>query len=220
MPGFPFPFTGPPPPPLVIVVSGPSGVGKTVLCERLVEADPSLVRAITATTRSPRPEERDGIDYYFWDEPRFRKEVAKGQMLEWAEVHRHLYGTPRASVETPLGKGQSPVLNLDVQGGRSVKLLLPGSLLIFVAPPSREELEVRLRGRGTDSEDEVRHRLEVATRELEEWRHYDYAVVNDVLEGAVERVRGIIIAERSRVSRLGGESGSGGGPRGGIPPSR
>jgi len=189
-------------PPLALVVSGPSGVGKTVLCDRLVSEDSGLVHSVSATTRDHRSDEKDGVDYYFWNEPQFRAEIEKGQLLEWAEVYGHLYGTPRAPIEDHLRGGRSPVLNLDIQGGRSVKRLMPESVLVFVVPPSAEELEKRLRGRGTDGEDEVRRRLAEAREELEEWSHYDYLVVNDDLEGAVAQVRAILAAERARVSRL------------------
>jgi guanylate kinase len=196
----------PPSPPMVIVVSGPSGVGKTVICERLLALDPTLVRSISATVRPPRPDETDGVDYHFWSGERFQKGIAEGHFLEYAEVHGHLYGTPRAPIEEHLRQGRSPVMNVDVQGGHSVKRLMPESVLILVAPPSMEVLERRLRGRGTDSDDVIRQRLENARGELAEWRRYDYAVVNDRLGEAVEQVRDVIAAERCRVERLKGGS--------------
>jgi guanylate kinase len=194
-PGFP------PPAPLALVLSGPSGVGKTVICRRLVEADPALVLSMSATTRAPRGTERDGTDYRFLSEARFREEIDRGSFLEWAEVHGCLYGTPRAFLETAMAKGLSPVLDVDVQGGRSVKRLLPDAVLILVAPPSLDALRERLRGRGTEREEAIEKRLAAAFRELEEWRHYDYVLVNDRLERAVNEVRAILTAERARVSR-------------------
>jgi guanylate kinase len=187
---------------MVIVVSGPSGVGKTVICDRLLALDSRLVRSISATVRPPRSDETDGVDYHFWSEARFQKGITEGHFLEFAEVHGHLYGTPRAPIEAHLRAGRSPVMNVDVQGGHSVKRLMPASVLILIAPPSMEVLEQRLRGRGTDSDEVIRQRLVNARGELAEWRRYDYAVVNDRLEDAVEQVREVVSAERCRVERL------------------
>jgi guanylate kinase len=198
----PHPFPGfPPPAPLVLVLSGPSGVGKTVICRSLVEADPGLVLSISVTTRAPRGTERDRVDYRFLSEAGFRDEIARGLFLEWAEVHGCLYGTPRTFLEEAMRNGRSPVLDVDVQGGRSVKKLLPDAVLILVAPPSLDALRERLRGRGTEREEAIDKRLAVASRELEEWRHYDYVLINDRLERAVAEVQAILTAERARVSR-------------------
>lgn len=192
----------PPAPPFVIVISGPSGVGKSVICEGLLADDPSLVRSVSATTRPLRGGEHDGVDYYFWSEDRFDEGVWEGHFLEWAEVHGHRYGTPRARIEELLAVGKSPILNVDVQGGHSVKRLMPESVLILVAPPSMAVLEKRLRGRAVDSEAEMRVRLANASQELAEWRHYDFVVLNDVLQDAVRDVAAMIRAERGRVARL------------------
>jgi guanylate kinase len=176
-------------------------VGKTVICRRLVEGDPALVRSVSATTRPPRAEERDGVDYSFWDEPRFRKAIEQGGLLEWAEVYGYLYGTPREPIERHLREGRCPVLNIDVQGGRSVKRLYPDAVLIFLVPPSAGELEARLRGRGTDPADVIEGRLATAVEEMKEWIHYDYLVKNDDLDEAMDRVRAIVSAERARTGR-------------------
>jgi guanylate kinase len=186
---------------MLIVISGPSGVGKTVICRSLVGGDPSLVLSVSATTRPPRPDEQDGVNYLFWPREAFRDAVDKGTFLEWAEVHGELYGTPKEVVETELAQGRSPILDVDVQGGRSVKQLVPHAVLILLAPPSVESLESRLRGRGTDSDAVIRRRLEAARQELDQWEEYDYVVVNDELDEAVTRIRGILGAERSRVLR-------------------
>jgi guanylate kinase len=197
------PFVHPATPPaFLLVVSGPSGVGKSVLCQRLVQADDRLVHSVSATTRGARPGETDGTDYFFLDEPTFRKGVSDGDFLEWAEVYGHLYGTPRAPVKEHIAAGRTPVLNVDVQGGRSVKALLPDAVLVFLAPPSLEELEERLRGRRTDSEERIRGRLAEAREEMARVRDYDYLVVNDDLEATVATVRAMISAERHRVSRI------------------
>jgi len=189
-------------PPLVLVVSGPSGVGKTVLCERLIAGDPFLVDSISATTRPPRSGEEDGVHYYFWSEDRFREGVREGLFLEWAEVHGHLYGTLAATVDASLRRGRSPVLNVDVQGGRSVKGLRPDAVLVFLVPPAMEALEQRLRGRATDDEETIRRRLRNAREEIREWEHYDYVVLNDELPRAIETLRAVLQAERSSVTRV------------------
>jgi guanylate kinase len=191
----------PPSRPFLVVLSGPSGVGKTVLCRRLLDRDPRLVLSISATTRPPRGHERDAVDYYFWSEPQFRSAIDRGHFLEWALVHGHLYGTPRASLEDELKQGRYPLLDVDVQGGRSVKALVPDAVLVLVAPPSRAALESRLRGRKTDTEAVIQERLAGASRELAEWERYDYLVVNDGLEETVDQVGAIIAAERLRVTR-------------------
>jgi guanylate kinase len=187
---------------LVLVVSGPSGVGKTVLCDRLVQSDPSLAHSVSATTRPARQDEIDGRDYTFWSEERFRREVAAGHFLEWAQVHGCLYGTPREAIEDHLAHGRSPVLNVDVQGGRSVKRLMPEAVLVFLFPPTIEALRDRLEKRGTDSAETIAVRLANAIEELRAWVDYDYAVVNDDLETALGRVRVVLEAERARVPRL------------------
>jgi guanylate kinase len=186
---------------MVVVISGPSGVGKTVICRSLLDDDPSLVLSVSATTRAPRADETDGVNYHFWTRERFQDAVDKGFFLEWAEVHGELYGTPREAVETEMRDGRSPLLDVDVQGGRSVKGILPDAVLVLLAPPSLEALESRLRGRGTDSDAVIRRRLEAARMELDQWEAYDYVVVNDRLDEAVACVKGILGAERSRVRR-------------------
>jgi guanylate kinase len=204
MMGDPVPRLDGPPPAFPLVVSGPSGVGKNAVCERLVGRDPLLVPSVSATTRPPRGDEVDGRDYHFWPEARFREEVAQGRFLEWATVHGHLYGTPRSYLESELALGRCPVLNIDVQGGSAIKRLRPDAVLVFLLPPSREALVERLRKRGTEGEEEARRRLRVATEEMARWREYDYALVNDDLERTVSRVAAIVEAERARASRLGG----------------
>ena len=191
----------PPSRPFLTVLSGPSGVGKSVLCRHLLEQDPSLVLSVSATTRPPRGHEEDGVDYHFWAEPEFRSAIERGYFLEWAVVHGNLYGTPRATLEAEERRGRFPLLDVDVQGGRSVKALVPDAVLILVAPPSAAALEKRLRGRKTDAEPIIKERLAAASRELAEWERYDYLVVNDVLEEAVREIASIIAAEKLRTSR-------------------
>jgi guanylate kinase len=186
---------------MILVISGPSGVGKTVICDRLVKSDSSLVHSISATTRKPRSDEKDGRSYLFWSEEHFRSSVDQGFFLEWAEVHGNLYGTPLDPIVEHLENGRCPVLDVDVQGGRSVKKLRPDAVLILVAPPSMEILEERLRGRGTDEDDVISQRLAHASRELVQWEQYDYVLVNDDLDQAVANAQAMIVAERARVSR-------------------
>lgn len=197
-----------PHPTLLVVVSGPSGVGKNSVCDGLLEVDDSLALSVSATTRPPRSTETDGVDYHFWSRERFRREADAGFFLEHAEVHGHSYGTPGKPVEEWLAAGRTPLLNLDVQGGRKVKEKIRDAVLVFLAPPSMEELERRLRGRNTEREEVIAERLRNAREELRHWIHYDYQVVNDDLARAVEEVRAILRAERARTSRVREASGS------------
>lgn len=184
-----------------IVVSGPSGVGKTVLVKALLARDPGLINSVSTTSRPPRVGEQDGVHYRFCEAAEFEAGIRAGGFLEWARVHDHYYGTPRAPLEANLAAGRGVVLNIDVQGARQVKAARPDTLLIFVYPPSLEVLEQRLRHRGTDSEEEIRLRLKNARGEMEEAPHYDYLVENDEVSLAVDRIAGIVAAERHRVAR-------------------
>jgi guanylate kinase len=184
-----------------VVVSGPSGVGKTVLCRRLCAALPRVVRSISATTRPPRVDERDGESYFFWSEDRFRTERDRGGLAEWAEVHGRLYGTPRSWLDERLVAGESAVLNIDVQGGFQVRAVYPLALLVFLLPPSWEALEARLRGRGTDAEEEIQRRLRNAQREIQVLPRYDMVIVNDRLDEAATDLIAVVRAERARVAR-------------------
>ncbi len=191
-----------PPPPLLLVISGPSGVGKNAVCDDLFRDDPSLTYSVSATTRAPRSDETEGVDYHFMDEATFREGIGKDHFLEWAEVHGSLYGTPREPVDRLLAAGRTPVLNLDVQGGRAVKRLVPNAVLIFLAPPSWEELERRLRSRATDSDETIALRLQNARDELRAWVDYDYQVVNNRLGDAVAGVQEVIRVARAETPRL------------------
>jgi guanylate kinase len=187
-----------------IVVSGPSGAGKTRLIQELLAAEPWLVPSISATSRPPRGEEKDGVHYHFQSREEFEALIAAGGLLEWARVYDHHYGTLRAPLEAHLAAGRGVVLNIDVQGGRQIRAVRPDAVLIFLVPPSFDVLEQRLRGRGTDSEEEIRRRLANARGELAAAGEYDYLVVNDDLARAVGRVRHLLEAERCRVGRLSG----------------
>lgn len=184
-----------------IVVSGPSGVGKTELCRGLVTRVSWTRRSISATTRPPRPGEREGESYFFQDRERFEAERDAGRMAEWAEVHGQLYGTPRSFLDSELAGGRSVVLNIDVQGGLQIRRAYPGSVLVFLLPPSWEVLEQRLRKRATDSAEQLQRRLERARREAAVLPEYDYVVINGILETAVDELVTIVRGERARVWR-------------------
>lgn len=177
----------------LLVISGPSGVGKGTLRGRLFERIPSLRFSISCTTRSPRPGEVDGVDYRFIDDEEFQKRVAAHQFLEWAKVHHHCYGTLKTDVELLRNKGFDVVLEIDVQGARQVRTQSEEGLFIFVSPPSMQDLEQRLRGRGTESEEDIRCRLENARQEVAQADFFDYVVVNDDVESAVHQLERFIL---------------------------
>jgi guanylate kinase len=178
----------------LIVVAGPSGVGKGSVVHRLVARDRDrLVRSVSATTRPPRVLEVEGVDYRFVDDLTFDQLIADDALLEWAEVfHGRRYGTPRATVDEHLEAGRDVVLEIDVQGAAQVKERAPDALLVLLAPPSLGDLEARLRGRGTEDDASIAERLEAAERELQQASWFDHVVVNDDLERATDEVAAII----------------------------
>jgi guanylate kinase len=182
----------------LFIVSAPSGTGKTTLVERLVQVVPDLKMSRSYTSRPARSGERDGVDYNFISRERFESMIGEGDFLEYADVFGNHYGTGRADTEGLLGAGQDVVLVIDVQGASQVRGCGIETVGIFVLPPSAEVLERRLRGRSKDSEEQIRTRLEVARREVPEYAGYEYVVVNDELDRAVERLRSIVLAERAR----------------------
>jgi guanylate kinase len=184
----------------LLVLSAPSGAGKTTLARLFVERTPDAFFSVSATTRAPRGQERDGVDYHFFDTAHFREMVALGEFAEWAEVHGRLYGTPLRAVEEALRLGQVAVFDIDVQGGAQIKRRWPDdAVTVLVVPPTPAELEERLRRRSTDSEDAIRARLAAARAEVRAGvRQYDYLVVNDVLSAALAQIVAISAAERAR----------------------
>ena len=176
----------------LIVLSGPSGAGKGTLVARVLERVPDSWVSVSATTRSPRPGEVDGVHYHFIGKETFDRMVAKGGFLEWAPVHGHSYGTPRASVEQAIAEGKQVILEIDVQGALQVRKSFPQARLIFIEPPSLEELERRLRGRGTESEESIRERMTTAKVELSQKMKYDERVVNDDLDRATDELVALI----------------------------
>ena len=172
----------------LFVVSGPSGSGKGTLLAKLREKRPDLGLTVSATTRSPRDGEVDGVSYHFLSEEEFDHMIRDGEFLEWANVHGHKYGTPFSEVRPRVDSGQSVVLEIDVQGALNVRKSFPDAVLVFVEPPSLEELERRLRGRGTEDEDSISLRLTNARKELSLASDYDVRIVNDDLETAVDEL--------------------------------
>ena len=179
------------------VVSGPSGAGKTSVCRAAVERGPGIVHSVSHTTRPPRPGERDGVHYHFVSEKAFRALVERQAFVEFAEYGGHLYGTSAEQLDATLARGTDVLLEIDVQGAEQIRARRSDARLIFLLPPSKRELERRLRGRGTDAPEVVERRLALAQRELEAVRLFDYVVVNDDLERAIADVREILAAERA-----------------------
>ena len=186
----------------LFIVSAPSGTGKTTLVERLVQVVPNLRMSRSYTSRATRAGEQDGVDYNFVSRERFESMVRNGEFLEWADVFGNYYGTCAGDTEAFLARGEDVVLVIDVQGARQVRSRGIETVGIFVLPPSAAILEQRLRGRSKDTEEQIRRRLEVACSEVPEFAHYEYVVVNDELDAAVDRLRAIIVAERARVKAM------------------
>ncbi len=194
--------------PLLVVLSAPSGAGKTTLCYNLLDAEPQVRRAVTCTTRPPRTGERPGVDYHFLAPDDFARRRAAGEFLESARVHGQWYGTLRGEVVTKLDQGTDVLLNIDVQGAAAVRAaaetdprLRQALVSVFLAPPSLAELEQRLRGRGTDREEAIRRRLEAAHGEIDHWRHFDYLLVSATIPEDLRRMRAVLEVERMRTRR-------------------
>jgi guanylate kinase len=181
----------------VFVITGPSGVGKGTLIRGLMERLPGLELSVSATTRGPRPGERDGVEYHFLSSEEFERRVRAGDFVEHADYAGRRYGTLRSELDKRVRAGAPVVLEIEVQGARQVRAALPAAVLVFIAPPSLEALRTRLVGRGTDDSDEVERRMRVAERELEAREEFGHVVVNDRLEDAVERLSAIVEAELS-----------------------
>lgn len=189
-------------PGLLIVLSGPSGVGKGTVCSALRNRSSELVYSISATTRRPRDNEVDGVHYFFKDRAEFQKMIEQNALLEWAEYMGNYYGTPRKFVEETLLSGRDVILEIEVQGALQVKEKFPEGVFIFLTPPSMKELRQRISGRGTETDESIAGRLTVAEREMALVHEYDYAVVNDRVELACDRILSIVQAEHCRVDRL------------------
>jgi guanylate kinase len=186
----------------LMVLSGPSGAGKGTLVDRLLQTRSECIFSISATTRPRRSNEEDGVQYEFVGREEFEKRRSAGLFLEWAEVHGHLYATPTRFVDEGVRAGRVVVLDVDVQGGASVRRVRPDAVSVFIYPPSIEALRARLLQRSTDLPEVVERRLQNAPGELMQYREYDYLVVNDDLNQATARLEAIVDAERARVRRM------------------
>lgn len=187
---------------LLVVVSGPSGAGKGTICQALLEKTP-LAYSVSATTRKPRAGEVDGKSYYFLSVEAFEEMIEKDELLEWAKVYDNYYGTPLKKVEEKLAAGEDILLEIDTQGAMKVREKFPEGVYIFILPPSLAELERRIRGRDTETEDILQKRLAAAIDEIEAGKCYKYVVTNDEVDGAVDSVCAILAAERRLVARNG-----------------
>ena len=187
---------------LLVVVSGPSGAGKGTICQALLEKTP-LAYSVSATTRKPRAGEVDGKSYYFLSVEAFEEMIEKDELLEWAKVYDNYYGTPLKKVEEKLAAGEDILLEIDTQGAMKVREKFPEGVYIFILPPSLAELERRIRGRDTETEDVLQKRLAAAIDEIEAGKCYKYVVTNDEVDGAADSVCAILAAERRLVARNG-----------------
>ncbi|WP_005038213.1 guanylate kinase [Holophaga foetida] len=186
----------------VYVLSAPSGAGKSTLVRRLLEKLPDLIFSISFTTRPPREGEVNGEDYFFVDDATFDAMLAEDGLLEWVQVYKNRYGTGRAWIQEQRASGRDILLDIETVGAKNVKSALPEAILIFLLPPTAEELTRRLRGRGTETEEQLTVRLQHARHEMEQFPHYDYLVVNEDLEDAYRQLESIFVAERSRLTRM------------------
>lgn len=190
-------------PGLLLVLSAPSGAGKTTLAHMMVKEFPEAEFSVSYTTRAPRGAEKNGKDYHFVDTATFRQMIERNDFVEWAEVHANFYGSSKRVIEHSYRPGGIAVFDIDVQGGNVIKRKYPDAVCIFILPPSMEELERRLRSRGTDSEDVIGRRMLAARAECERGAQtYDYLVINDRLDDAFQQLKSIVIAERSRRGRV------------------
>ena len=187
---------------LFIVLSAPSGAGKTSICREVLKMLPDVRFSVSYTTRPPRPRERDGKDYNFISESEFRKRIEEGEFAEWAENYGHLYGTSKKTMKDFLEKGYDLILDVDPRGARELKKNCPGGIFVFVLPPSIDELKARLKQRGFEEKKIIEKRFKKAMDEIKEIVWYDYVIINDSLNLAIDNLRSIYVAEKSRRERL------------------
>lgn len=187
---------------MLVVISGPAGVGKGTLCRALLAQSTDLEYSVSVTTRPSRPGETNGKEYYFRSKEEFQKMIDDGELLEWAEFLGNFYGTPRFHVQAMLNQGKTIILEIDIQGAQQVKSQCSEGVFIFIVPPSFTVLSERLRGRGTESEEVIQNRLARAVEELENVKDYDYIIENKDIDVAVERLKSIIVAENSSTKRV------------------
>ncbi|ACM60136.1 guanylate kinase [Caldicellulosiruptor bescii] len=187
---------------LLIVISGPAGTGKGTVVGRLLEKNPNIKLSISKTTRKPRPGEKEGVNYFFVSREQFEEEIKNERFLEYAEYNNNYYGTPKDFVFEALGKGYDVILEIETKGALQIKKVFSDAVLIFLLPPSIEELYKRLVKRGTESEDEIRARLEIAKNEIKLVPEYDYCVINDNVDDAAEKIQKIIEVEKLKSRRF------------------
>ena len=187
---------------LLIVISGPSGAGKGTICKRFMEKNKEVVLSVSATTRLPRQGEVDGVNYHFMTKEQFKDKIKSDDFLEYAEVYDNFYGTPKSNVNELLESGKDVILEIDIQGALKVKENAEDGIFIFILPPSMEELKQRIIKRGSETEESLMKRFKSAYKEINFVSKYNYAVVNDEVETAVEKLESIITAEKCRVDRI------------------
>ena len=187
---------------LLIVISGPSGAGKGTICKSFMERNKDVVLSVSATTRSPRKGEVDGVNYHFMTKEQFKDKIKSNDFLEYAEVYDNFYGTPKSNVEELLESGKDVILEIDIQGALKVKENTEDGVFVFILPPSMEELKQRIIKRGSETEESLMKRFKSAYKEINFVSKYNYAVVNDEVETAVEKLESIITAEKCRVYKI------------------
>lgn len=188
---------------LLIVVSGPSGAGKDTICNKVVEDMKDTKISVSMTSREPRGKEVDGVDYFFISKEEFEERIKNDEFLEYAIVHNNqYYGTPKTKIEEELNNGKNIILVIDIQGALKIKEIVKEALFIFIMPPSMKELKDRLIKRNTETKDKILERFKTAYNEINEFKKYNYVVVNDKIDKAVEKVKSIITAEKCRVDRI------------------
>lgn len=187
---------------LLIVVSGPSGAGKDTICQKLIKENSDIWMSVSMTTRKPRPLEKEGVDYFFVSSEEFENKINDNTFLEYACYNDNYYGTPKDKVEEKLNEGKDVILVIDINGAVNIKKIIPSALFIFIMPPDMETLKNRLIGRKTESKDKVVQRFITAYNEVNNYKKYNYVVVNDKVEDAVNKVKSIIQSEKCRVDRI------------------
>ncbi|MBW2649239.1 MAG: guanylate kinase [Deltaproteobacteria bacterium] len=187
---------------LLIVISAPSGAGKTTICKGLLNEFPDLRFSVSCTTRPPRKGEKDGEDYHFISVKDFKDSIEKNEFVEWEEIYGHFYGTSKKDIEGLIQRGHDVILDIDTKGAGNVKAKYPDGVFVFIMPPSVEVLRERLKKRGSETDDIIKMRFDRAMEEIRENKWYDYVIFNDIIRGSVNIMRSVYIAEKNRRSRL------------------